>query len=376
MLKNTSMNLEPFRMEHYYAKYEFSAKYMLSSSDSESRSLAEVLALEPEAKAQLESLWLGYTESPGAPYLREAIAGIYEKISSDDVLVFSNAEEGIFVLYHALLGVEDHVIVETPCFESAVQVARSTGASVSQWTRHFEDGWTHDLAALEGLIQPNTKVIYITTPHNPTGTVMPRATFEAVMNLARERGIIVFCDEVYRELEHAPETQLPAACDLFDNAVSLGSMSKSYGLAGLRLGWYATRNRAVLEKALHFKYYTTICNSAPSEFLSALALRNRQVLLKRNLEIVHRNLPLLEAFFARHADLFSWVKPQGSPTGFPRVSVPNVTELCEDVVRETSVLLLPGDVYDQPRHARFGFGRSNMPEALALLEAYLEKRGL
>jgi aspartate/methionine/tyrosine aminotransferase len=370
------MQLQPFRIEHYYAKYEFTAKYMLSSSDSESRSMAELLALEPDAKAQLESLWLGYTESPGAPYLRKVIAGMYEQISSDDVLVFSSAEEGIFVLYHALVGPGDHVIVETPCYESALELARSTGASVSEWKRNFEDGWAHDLNAFEKLIQPNTKIIYINTPHNPTGTVMAQATFEAVLNLARDRGIIVFCDEVYRELEHAPETRLPSACDVYENAVSLGSMSKSYGLPGLRLGWYATRNHAVLEKALSYKYYTTICSSAPSEFLAALALRNRHVLLQRNLEIVHRNLPLLEAFFARHPKLFSWITPQGSPTGFPRVAVPNVRQFCEDVVRETSVLLLPGEVYDQPQHARFGFGRSNMPEALTRLEAYIETRGL
>jgi aspartate/methionine/tyrosine aminotransferase len=369
------MNLKPFRIEHYYAKYEFTAQFMLSSSDMQSRSVAELLAFEPDAKERFDALWLGYTESSGAPYLRDAIAGIYTTTSTDDVLVISSAEEGIFLVYHALLAAGDHVIVETPCYESGLELARSTGAEVSPWQRHFEDGWAHDLAALEALIRPNTKMIYINTPSNPTGINMSLEVFTAVMKLAKERGIIVFCDEVYRELEHDPSTRLPAACDAYENAISLGSMSKSYGLPGLRLGWLASRNPSLLEKCLHFKYYTTICSSAPSEFLTALALRHREVLLTRNLEIVRRNLPMLEAFLARHANFFSWVKPNASPIGFPKVGIAgDVTDFCEEVVRETGVLLLPGGVYDQPQHVRMGFGRSNMPEALERLEAHLGRR--
>ncbi len=371
------MKLKPFRIEHYYAKYEFTAQFMLSSSDMQSRSVAELLALEPDARERFDALWLGYTESSGAPYLREAIAGMYSGISSDDVLVISSAEEGIFLVYHALLGVGDHVIVETPCYESGLELARSTGAEVSPWQRYFEDGWAHDLAALEALIRPNTKMIYINTPSNPTGINMKPEVFAAVMDLAKERGIIVFCDEVYRELEHDPSTRLPAACEVYENAISLGSMSKSYGLPGLRLGWSASRNRDLLEKCLHFKYYTTICSSAPSEFLTALALRQRKILLTRNLEIVRRNLPILEAFVARHESLFSWVKPNASPIGFPRVTIAgDVTDFCEQIVRETGVLLLPGGVYDQPQHVRMGYGRLNMPEALERLEGHLQSQNL
>ena len=369
------MKLKPFRIEHYYAKYEFTAKYMLSNSDAQSRTLGELLALEADAREAFDDHWLGYTESPGAPYLREAITGIYNTVSSEDVLVLSSAEEGIFVAYHALVGAGDHVIVETPCYESGLELARSTGANVSQWQRHFEDGWAHDLLALERLIQPNTKMIYINTPSNPTGINMMPDVFAAVMNLAKERGIIVFCDEVYRELEHDPSQRLPAACDAYENAISLGSMSKSYGLPGLRLGWLATRNKSVIEKCLHFKYYTTICSSAPSEFLTALALRQRETILVRNLEIVQRNLPVMQAFLERHSDLFAWVKPNASPIGFPRVNISgDVMDFCEEIVRETGVLLLPGGVYDQPRHVRMGYGRSNMPEALEKLEAYLKRR--
>ncbi len=367
------MQIKPFRIEQYFGKYEFTAKYLLSSSDAESRTIQELLDLEPGAHERLLEHWCGYTESPGAPWLREVIAGIYKDIKSDDVLVLAAAEEGIFVLYHALVGPGDHVIVETPCYESGLEVARSTGAQVSEWRRTFENGWAHDVAALEKLIRPNTKVIYINTPHNPTGLLMPAAVFQQVIALSSSRNIIVFSDEVYRELEHAPATRLPAACEAYEHAVSLGSMSKAYGLPGLRLGWLASRDPKIIQRCLEFKYYTTICNSAPSEFLTALALRHREGLVQRNLEIVMRNLRLLHAFFQQRSHLFEWIRPNASPIGFVHLKPQrDAFEFCEDVVRDAGVLLLPGNVYDQPRHIRFGFGRKNMPESLAQLGAYLD----
>jgi aspartate/methionine/tyrosine aminotransferase len=150
-------------------------------------------------------------------------------------------------------------------------------------------------------------------------------------------------------------------------------MSKSYGLPGLRLGWLVSKDRELLRRCLEFRYYTTICSSAPSEFLTALALRHREKLAQRNREIVLSNLPLLDAFFRQHSQLFSWVRPDASPIGFVHFKPQReVTAFCEQVVRDSGVLLLPGTVYDQPRHIRFGYGRKNMPEALAQLSSYLD----
>lgn len=366
------MHIKPFRIEQYFGKYEFTAKYLLSSSDAESRTIQELLELEPGAHEGFLKHWCGYTESPGAPALREVISGMYRGIKPQDVLVLAATEEGIFVLYQALLSPGDHVIVETPCYESALEVARSTGARVSEWRRHSENGWAHDLAALEKLIQPSTKIIYINSPHNPTGLVMPASVFQQVTKLAARGGIILFCDEVYRELEHDPVNRLPAACEVYERAVSLGSMSKTYGLPGLRLGWLVSKDAEIVRRCLEFKYYTTICCSAPSEFLSALALRHREILVERNREIVLRNLPLLDSFFRQRPNLFAWVKPNASPIGFVRYTPQrDVLSFCEDVVNRAGVLLLPGTVYDQPQHIRFGYGRKNMPEALAQFTAYL-----
>jgi aspartate/methionine/tyrosine aminotransferase len=157
----------------------------------------------------------------------------------------------------------------------------------------------------------------------------------------------------------------------YERAVSLGSISKSYGLPGLRIGWIATRDAALRQAISALKDYTTICASAPSEFLTALALRNRHVLLDRNLAIVRHNLPLLDAFFERHPETFQWARPTASPIGFPRVTgIGNLARYCARLA-EIGVLLLPGTVYDQPDHVRIGFGRANMPDALELLEANL-----
>ena len=367
------MKVPAFRIEKYYERYEFTTRYMLSSSDCESRTIAELLSFEPDARDRLFELRCGYTESPGSPELREAIAAIYDSVHSDEVVVTSCAEEAIFLVYHVLLGPGDHAVVETPCYESALQLARSTGAEVSEWRRRYEDRWTHNLGSLAGLVQPGTRVLYVNQPHNPTGTLMDRATCDAVAELAQDRGVTLFSDEVYRELEHDPTDRLPAACDRDERAVSLGSVSKSYGLPGLRIGWIATHDDTLRRAVIDLKHYTTICASAPSEQLSALALRHRGELLARNSGIVRRNLGVLDGFFRRHAEVFEWVRPVASPIGFPRVSgLGDLDRLCERLAG-AGVLLLPGSVYDEPDHVRFGFGRSNLPEALAILEQALTR---
>ena len=366
------MQITPFRIEEYMGQHEFSAKYLLSSSDAESQTIEELLTLEPGTHDAFLKHWCGYTESPGAPWLREVLAEIYQEIGADDVVVVSAAQEAIFLFYHALLTPKDHAIVETPCYESALTLPKSTGAAVSEWQRKSENHWAHDIAALEALIRPNTRAIYINTPHNPTGLLMPEKTFRRVLELASQHGIYVFSDEVYRELEHDSATRLPAGCDLYERALSLGSVSKTYGLPGLRLGWLACRDAAFIQKLISLKHYTTICASAPSEFLTALAMRHRQKLIDRNRQIVLQNLSQLSAFFSSRTDIFEWTPPNASTIGFARFKPDSdVQTFCDNLVQEAGVLLLPGTVYDEPRHIRFGFGRRNMPESLAQLESWL-----
>jgi aspartate/methionine/tyrosine aminotransferase len=345
---------------------------MLSSSDCETLALGELLELEPDAHERLLALRLGYTEVPGSHELRAAVADGYERVAVDDVLTLAAAEEGIFLAYHALLGPGDHAVIETPCYGSAIEVARSTGAEVSEWSRRHDDGWAHDLEQLERLLRPRTRVLYINTPHNPTGTQMAREVFDRVLELASERSLTLLSDEVYRGLEHEPERRLPAACDAYERALSLGTVSKAHGLPGLRIGWFACRDPGVLAAIRELKLYTTICSSAPSELLVALALRHQDRLIGRSRRLVLANLPLLEGFLARRSDLFEWVPPTAGPIGFPRVTGDgDIEQWCEGIATRAGVLLLPGSVYEQPRHVRFGFGRANLSEAIERLEGHL-----
>ena len=196
--------------------------------------------------------------------------------------------------------------------------------------------------------------------------------FVEVLRFADERGIAVFSDEVYRGLEQRAADRLPAACELSDTAVSLGVMSKTYGLAGLRIGWVATRNGAALSRMASLKDYTTICCSAPGEFLAEVALRHADAIAARNRGIIESNLVLLDGFFSRHASRVSWQRPKAGPIAFPRLLQGTAGELCDALAKSRGVLLLPGRVYeDEGNHVRIGFGRRNMPEALARLEDFL-----
>ena len=374
------MRLPPFKLERYFAKYEFSARYLLCSSDCESLLVSDLLALEPGADESLKRHWLGYTESTGAPSLRKEIANIYDSITPGQVLVHSGAQEAIFLFMHAALQPGDHVIVHWPCYQSLFEVARGIGCEVSFWEARVENGWTLELDELKRMLRPNTRAVIVNTPHNPTGSLMPRSDFLALNalcaehSLSQERGILLFCDEVYRELEYDPASRLPSACDVNPLAVSLGVMSKTYGLAGLRIGWIATRNADIYNRMAALKDYTTICNSAPSEFLAELALRHRDQIAGRNLQIIHSNLARLDDFFSRRADRFSWVRPKAGPIAFPRLLKGDVETFCDELVHESGVLLLPGSMYDHPgNHFRVGFARKNMPSALAQLEQFLNQ---
>jgi len=368
------MNLPPFKLERYFAKYEFIIEYLLCSSDCEAMSIADLLAMEEGAAEKFQNVWLGYTESQGGPTLRKEICKLYETIQPEDILVHTGAGEAIYLFMFAAFKEYDHVIVHSPGYQSLAEVARAAGCEVSPWRAREENDWALDLDELRGLLRTNTRAIIINTPHNPTGYLMSRADYVAVNQIAKENDILLFSDEVYRESEYDPAARVPAGCDLGEHAISLEVTSKTYGLAGLRIGWVATKNRKIYDSMAALKDYTTICNSAPSEYLAEVAMRNRQKLVTRNLDIIENNLRTMEGFFSRHIDLFSWVRPRAGSMAFPRYLAGDVESFCDEVVREVGVLLLPGSVYDDAgNHFRLGMGRKNLPQAVNRLEEYLCK---
>lgn len=373
------MKLPDFKLERYFSKYEFTAPHLLCCSDCESFTIRDILDLEGETALHLfQEQWLGYTEAPGNPELRQSIANQYKNISYKDILVTSGAEEAIFIFMNAVLEKHDHIIVQYPCYQSLFEIARSIGCEITKWEMKEDDQWELDLDFLAGNLRKNTRAIIINAPHNPTGYVMSQRKLDSIIELARSQNILLFSDEVYRFLEYNPADRLGAACDLYENAVSLGVMSKTYGLAGLRIGWIATRNLDVYRNIASFKDYTSICNSAPSEFLALLALKHRDKLAQRNLGIITDNLVLLDQFFAKYPDHFLWQKPKAGPIAFPSIQWDvNSEDFCSDLVNSKGVLLLPSVHYDfGTRNFRIGFGRKNMPECLEKLDQYMKEKPL
>jgi aspartate/methionine/tyrosine aminotransferase len=372
------MRLPPFELERFFARYEFEVPYLLSSSDVEPFSLAELLGLADDRGRELwEALSLGYTETAGAPFLREAIATLYDGIGPEDVLVFAGAEEAVFVFANAALGPGDHAVVVWPAYQSLHEVARSTGAEVSLVPLEHESGWELDLDAVEAALRPDTRAIITNFPHNPTGAHLDHASFQRLVELADVAGATMFSDEVYRWLEHDDSLRLPAGAEASGTGVSLGVMSKTFALPGLRIGWLATRDHALLERLAAYKDYTTICNSAPSEVLAFIALRAARRVVARSRSIVAANLPLLDDFFDRFESAVEWVRPHAGPIGFPRLTAAgtDIQGFCDDLAAEAGVLLLPGTLYgDDRKHFRIGFGRRNLPEALERFERYLAMR--
>jgi aspartate/methionine/tyrosine aminotransferase len=373
------MRVEPFALERYFAAHEFTARYLLSASDCESLRLSELLALaDPRTLRLWEEMGLGYTESQGHPLLRKEIGELYDSADPDDILVAA-PEEAIFIAMNSLLGPGDHVIVIAPAYQSLYEVAVSIGCRVSRWSVELEgQGWQLDPGRLSKLYGPDTRLIVVNFPHNPTGYQPDVEVLDQIIEQAASRGIPVFSDEMYRLLEYDEGQRLPSLIDRYEGAVVLSGLSKAFALPGLRIGWLATRDRDLLDRFAAFKDYTTICSSAPSEILGIIALQARDWIVRRNLQIIAGNLITAEEFCARHPSLFAWIPPLAGSVAFPRLlaNLP-VHDFCADVLRRRNVMIVPGDVFGwQGNHFRVGLGRINLPDALAQVEDYLAGSGL
>jgi aspartate/methionine/tyrosine aminotransferase len=377
MLHDCPMRIADFALERYFARWEFAVEHLLCASDVQGLPMAELLALaDDETRGLWDGLTLGYTESTGHPLLRREIAALYDGLEPDDVLVFAGAEEAIFCLVNVLVGPGDHMVVTWPGYQSLYEVGRAAGAEVTLHELREADGWALDVDRLRAALTPATRLIVVNAPHNPTGMLPDRATFDALVALAAESDAHLLLDEVYRFLEFDAADRLPAGADALERGISLGVMSKSFAMAGLRIGWLATRDRALLERCAAFKDYTTICSSAPSEILALIGLRARETVLARSRSIVAANLECLDTFFAEWSDRFAWVRPRAGSVGFPRLTVPGVTidDWAAALVEAEGVLLLPGSQFGYGgNHFRLGFGRADLPAALERLEAYASR---
>jgi len=380
MLDKTESNmteLRPFALERYFARHEFSAKYLLGSSDPEAMSVADLMALEPDSHEKLAKVWLGYTESLGDPILRHDISKHYHRISPEQILVFTGAEEPIFAFMHAALKPGDHLIVHFPSYQSHYSIAESRGIEISRWCGRPDHDWTPDLSELEKLIKPNTRAILICAPHNPTGYLFDRQSQNEIVRIADRHGLFIFSDEVYRGTEHNQGARLPNMADLYEKGISLNCLSKNCGLAGLRIGWIATACREVYDKLAAFKDYLTICNSAPSELMAGIAVRNMEKIFKIQRQRLISNLNMLEQFFKDHQNIFRWQRPKAGTTTFPEFLRGDALDFCDRLVNESGIMLIPGTFFDLPgQYLRFGYGRASFPEVINRLKEYLQQKKL
>ena len=370
--------LPDFRLETHFAKWEFSARFHLTASDAESLSMRDLLSMaSDEDRDAFEGMWLGYTETFGAPDLREAIAGTYTQQTASNVLCFAGASEGIFAANSVLLDKDAHVIVITPNYQShetlPLQICEATGVPLDA-----DDGWSLDVDRVAAAIKPNTRLLTMNFPHNPTGAVLSQDRYDALIALCRAHGIYILHDEIFNGLGPTGARHLPFVADVYERGLSLGVMSKSYGLPGLRIGWIASANTEVLSKMERLKHYLSICNSGPSERLALIALKARDQLLARNCAIVDENIPKWDTFFARHPDLFEWSPPQASCMAYPRYKGPEgVDAFAKGLVEEGGVLVLPSSIYcsdlgEVPSDRfRIGLGRRGLDAGLAAFEAHL-----
>ncbi|MDQ6827152.1 MAG: aminotransferase class I/II-fold pyridoxal phosphate-dependent enzyme [Candidatus Eremiobacteraeota bacterium] len=372
------MTLPEFRLERYFATWEFRARYNLAASDAESWSVPELLTLaDGHDRERWEQLRLEYGQTRGLPALREAIAGTYDRLSPEDILCFAGAQEGLYCAMHSLLGPNDHAVVLVPNYQSMESVPHSI-CQVTGVPLRADNAWELDLNDVRKALRSNTRVIAVNFPNNPTGKIVSQAVFAELIALCAQRGMFLFSDEVYRGVERDPTRRLPQAADLYDRALSLNVMSKAYGLPGLRVGWIACCDRSVLERMEQLKYYLSICNAVASEVLALIALKARGTILQRNGRLITANLRKLDAFFHRHVDLFEWYEPDGACIAYPRyLGSDGVEPFCARLVQEAGVLLLPGSMYRSDLlpsctdRFRIGYGRAGIHEALAAFEEFL-----
>ena len=372
--------LRDFRLETYFSKWEFSARYHMTASDVQSMTLKELLALaDDEDRAAFENVWLGYTETLGAPDLRDVIASTYDRVKASEVLCFAGAEEGLYIAMHALLDRDDHGIVVTPNYQSAETVPLSicevTGVALDPCRN-----WSLDIDRVAAALRPNTRMISINFPHNPTGKILERDRFDALVDLCRSRAIWLFSDEVYRLIGVTGAPQLPQVADVYERGLSLAVMSKAYGLPGLRIGWIACRDPELLSRMERMKHYLSICNAAPSERLAKIALKGRDQIFARIGALMTRNLAMLDSFFADHGDLFDWYRPDGGCVAYPRYrGSEGVERFTADLVERTGVLFLPASIYSSALNAtpgdrfRIGYGRAGIEDGLHALRTHLSK---
>ena len=369
------MQLPPFLLDRWIAQKsapDSTIEYDLASSTGPVWTLREVLELsggEDDLDALLDTN-VSYTASAGTPALRAAIATL-EGVEPEDVQVVTGASEALLILFFLASEPGANVVLPQPGFPANAALADSLGIAVRYYHLRAEDQFRLDPDEIRRLVDRDTRIVLVNSPHNPTGAVLSDPEMESLADFCAERGVQFVSDQVYHPIYHGAEARSAAR---LAHATVVSDFSKALCLSGLRIGWIVDRDARRRERYHNARNYFTITANVFGERLAVLALEHGGEIYARARQVSRQNLALLDQLFARHQNLLRWVRPPGGMTAFPWLAAGGDTrEFCRDLARR-GVLMVPGDCFGQPEHFRLGFAAAGerFPRALARFEEFLQ----
>ncbi len=367
------MKIEQFRMERMQSTWENVVDYNLSESGVHPLKLEEFVA--KEELEEIVRIGLGYSQTNGTPELRQQIAGLYPGVSTEQILTTAGSSEANFLLMWSLIEPKDEVVFMMPNYMQMWGLVRGFGANLKPFWLRESLGWAPDLDELSRLVTKKTKLIILTNPNNPTGAVLSEEAMEMIIRLADRAGAWIIADEVYQGAEREGKPT-PSFFGRYDRVVAVNGLSKAYGLPGVRIGWIVGPEEFV-KKTWPYHDYTTISPSVISDRLARIALtpKNRARILARTQRILKENFPILKNWLEKQAGLFEFVPPKAGAIAFARYNLNiNSVKLADRLIREKSVLIVPGEHFEMGHYLRFGYGGEPdyLKSGLARIEDFLK----
>jgi aspartate/methionine/tyrosine aminotransferase len=374
------VRIEPFFVEQWMNAHETTATWNIAETCVHSLTLEQLLELSGDADGVLRRLrdtWLGYGDIVGSPRLRAAVAALYgERVGPENVLTANGAIGANFLALYALVEPGTTVVSVQPTYQQLFSVPESLGADVHVVRLREQDHYLPDVEAIRAAADEKTSLIVLNNPNNPTGALIDETLLREIVEVARERDAWLFCDEVYRKLEHEPGATAPSVADLYEKGVSSGSMSKSYSLAGLRTGWVVGPEE-IVQRCLDVRDYTTISAGVLDDALAAVALEHIDAVLERSLGIVRGNLAVVDDWIAREPHL-RYVRPRAGTIALIHydLDVPS-TEFCQGLFDFNGAFVMPGIAFGEEHSFRLGYAsaRDVLEGGLAAVSEYLRTLG-
>lgn len=369
-------NIRDFPLKQFFnEKTSQLAKFGLSPSYCDPMPMAELLAFEPDTLERFTQLSTAYTKMNGGEELRQQITSVYRSIAPHQIITTSGSDDAIVALFSALVNPGDKVVVHVPTYESLSSIAEWRGATLLQWNACEAESWQPSLDELAQLLKQRPRLVVVNFPHNPTG-FMPNAQYaQKLIDMVDEAGAILVADEVYRGLAvTTPAANLLSSfADLSPNVIAFNTMSKAWGLPGLRVGWIASKNEAAMRLIGHMRLHFNGYLGTPNEFLTSLALRHTDAIFARNATIARTQLAQLHDFMTKHRKMLAWHAPPDGVVAFPCwLGDIDTDALSREVLAQTGVLIAPSSKFAWgQRHLRIGYGVHTFPQALALFDHYL-----